>query len=94
MAEVVVPNVSVRVRRKAAPFVGGELAAGEVGLDTTSGDLFTSVDGSAVVRHPSEAVVEHGADANAARPPVSRVTWIGSVQPANALPLDRWLNTA
>lgn len=84
-------NATVRQRRKAGPFAAGDLGPGEVGLDTSTGDLYSSVDGSSVVRHFSEAVVEHGADAAAARPPVSRVTWVGSAEPANAVDLDTWI---
>lgn len=37
--------------------------------------------------------VEHGADANVARPPISSVYWKGSVAPTNGINGDLWYNT-
>jgi hypothetical protein len=41
-------GVTIKHKRKTSNFVGGELAAGEMGLNTTSGVWFFSVDGSTV----------------------------------------------
>jgi hypothetical protein len=50
VADVTVPSYVLH-KRKAGAFLTGELRAGEVGVDTSTGDLYTSVDGIAISRH-------------------------------------------
>lgn len=39
-------------------------------------------------------VVDHGSNANYARPPAKRVQWVGSVEPNNAETGDVWIHNA
>jgi len=39
-------GVTIQIKRKASPFVDGELAAGELGMSTNSGQIYASDDGS------------------------------------------------
>ena len=41
-------GVTIKIKRKAGAFTGGQLAAGELGLDTTNSDLYSSNDGATV----------------------------------------------
>lgn len=42
-------GVTIKTKRKAGAFSGGDLEAGELGVDTTNGKLYFSADGSAVI---------------------------------------------
>jgi hypothetical protein len=91
-------GVSIRNKRKAGAFVGGELAAGEVGVNTALAGLAYSADGTAVLTVPRHGftmgVVVHGATAGTARPTgYTVVFWFGSVQPTNMLTNDLYINT-
>lgn len=44
-------GVKVLNTRKAGPFLGGELSAGQVGVDTTNGFLYFSKEGTTVTKH-------------------------------------------
>lgn len=41
-------GTTIQLKRKAGAFTGGQLAAGEAGIDTTNGAFYFSVDGSTV----------------------------------------------
>jgi hypothetical protein len=91
-------GVSIRNKRKAAAFVGGELAAGELGVDTALAGLAYSADGTAVLtvpRHGSTlGVIVHGGTAGTARPAgYTVVFWFGTVQPTGMLANDLYINT-
>lgn len=43
-------GANILLKRKAGAFTGGDLAAGEAGVDTTNGDIYFSTNGSTVVR--------------------------------------------
>lgn len=49
-------GVTIKHKRKAGAFSGGELAAGELGVDVTNSDLYFSVDGSGVVQVDVSAI--------------------------------------
>jgi hypothetical protein len=92
-------QATVKHIRKAGAFTGGQLAAGEVGVNTTEDRLELSTDGADVLALPTLAaamgVVVHGATAGTTRPAgYVSVTWIGSVEPTNAVNNDIWVNTA
>lgn len=42
-------GTTIQLKRKAGAFTGGDLAAGESGVDTTNGDLYFSTDGTDAV---------------------------------------------
>lgn len=46
----------IKHKRKASAFTGGELAAGEFGLDTATGDIYVSSDGSTVTQYDVSAI--------------------------------------
>lgn len=46
----------IKQKRKAGAFVAGELAAGEIGVDTTNGDLYFSKEGTTVTQIDVSAV--------------------------------------
>ena len=56
----------IKVKRKAGAFVGTDLAAGELGIDTTNGHLYYSHDGTTVKTPPST------------RTGVYRQLWVGA----------------
>ena len=75
--------------RKLGAFLGGQLGAGEIGVNTSAGQLSFSHDGTTVRDVPqlgtTPGVVIHGADAAVARPTGHpMIFWVGSVQPTNA----------
>lgn len=49
-------GITIKHKRKAGAFVGGELAAGELGLDITNSNWYFSVNGSTVTQITSGAV--------------------------------------
>lgn len=49
-------GVTIKMKRKAGAFTGGELAAGELGVDTSGADLYGSVDGSTVFLISDEGI--------------------------------------
>ena len=49
-------GTTIQLKRKAGAFVGGDLAAGEAGVDTTNGDLYFSTDGATVVQIDASVV--------------------------------------
>lgn len=51
-------GVTIKIKRKAGAFSNGQLAAGELGLDTTNGVVYFSADGSTVVDLPSLAAAQ------------------------------------
>ncbi len=75
--------------RQLSPGADGQVlttVSGEVAWATPSGG--GSIDANAM------GVVSHGTNASAARPAgYSVVTWIGSVQPTNAVAGDVWLDS-
>lgn len=51
----------IQLKRKAGAFTGGQLAAGEAGVDTTNGEMCFSANGSSVVmvpRNPLQVVIQ------------------------------------
>ena len=82
--------------RKAGPFVDGELSAGEMGVDSTSGRLFGSFDGTTTVEYGvKDITVNHGSNASTARPTTpGKVIWVGTVEPANAVDGDEWVDNS
>ena len=57
-------GVTIKLKRKAGAFSGGELVAGEVGVDTTNGVVYFSLDGSTVQRIFDKVIqIVHTADA-------------------------------
>lgn len=57
-------GTTIKIKRKAGAFVGGELAAGELGLDTTNDVLYGSTDGTTVfLVGDSRSVIADGSGA-------------------------------
>ena len=53
-------GVKIQYKRKAGAFIAGELAAGEMGVDTTNGTVYFSADGSTVNKILSSSSVPLG----------------------------------
>lgn len=49
-------GVTLKLKRKSGALAGGDLAAGEIGLDTATGDLYVSTDGSTVLQFDQSAI--------------------------------------
>lgn len=56
-------GVTIKVKRKAGAFTGGQLAAGELGLDVTNDVLYASADGSTVFTIASTGLTDIVQDA-------------------------------
>mgnify|MGYP003493843398 CR=1 FL=1 len=54
-------GTTIQHKRKAGAFAGGQLAAGEIGVDTTNGALYFSTDGATVATLTPHAAVTLGA---------------------------------
>ncbi len=54
-------GTTIQHKRKAGAFTGGQLAAGEIGVDTTNGALYFSTDGATVATLTPHAAVTLGA---------------------------------
>lgn len=52
-------GTTILLKRKAGAFNGGDLAAGEAGVDTTNGDLYFSTDGTTVIQIDVSGVTTH-----------------------------------
>lgn len=91
-------GVKVKQKRKAGAFTTGQLDAGELGINTTSGGIVVSTTGTDISEFNKQllpGVIVHGVDATTVRlTGFTIVIWIGSVAPNNKLLNDIWYNTA